>query len=58
MQNEMLETKKSTLTQPQFQGWRGVIHHYASHLPVSPSTPIITLSEGNTPLIAVPNLVA
>src|SRR3954468_13609355 len=37
--------------------WRGVIEQYAQHLPVSASTPIISLSEGNTPLIEVPNLV-
>jgi threonine synthase len=57
MQNEMVQTKPGTLVQPQFQGWRGVIHHYSKYLPVSASTPIISLSEGNTPLIEVPNLV-
>ena len=31
--------------------WPGVIERYRSHLPVSPRTPIITLLEGNTPLI-------
>src|SRR5213082_3442322 len=30
---------------------RGVIEHYREFLPVSPSTPIISLGEGNTPLI-------
>jgi len=31
--------------------WRGVIETYRSYLPVSPKTPIVTLLEGNTPLI-------
>ncbi len=31
--------------------WRGVIDAYRAHLPVSAKTPIITLHEGNTPLI-------
>ena len=38
-------------------GWHGVIHRYAEYLPVSDATPIITLNEGNTPLIRVPNFV-
>lgn len=37
--------------------WQGVIHRYAEYLPVSDSTPIVTLLEGNTPLIRVPNFV-
>src|ERR1041385_2725660 len=41
----------------QFQGWQGVIHRYAAHLPVSDKTPIITLNEGNTPLVPVRNFV-
>lgn len=31
--------------------WKGLIHRYREHLPVSDSTPVITLHEGNTPLI-------
>ena len=31
--------------------WRGVIEAYRAYLPVSPKTPVITLLEGNTPLI-------
>ena len=31
--------------------WPGVIEAYRAHLPVSRATPIITLLEGNTPLI-------
>src|SRR5262249_28507020 len=37
--------------------WHGVIKHYAPFLPVTADTPIITLSEGNTPLIRVDNFV-
>src|SRR6185369_1822758 len=35
----------------------GVIEHYRQHLPVTEHTPIITLLEGNTPLIRVDNFV-
>ena len=35
--------------------WRGVIDRYGALLPVSAATPVITLHEGNTPLIAAPN---
>lgn len=31
--------------------WQGLIHKYREFLPVSASTPVITLNEGNTPLI-------
>lgn len=31
--------------------WQGVIHRYREYLPVSDSTPVVTLNEGNTPLI-------
>jgi threonine synthase len=37
--------------------WQGVIHRYADYLPVSDATPVVTLSEGNTPLIPVRNFV-
>jgi threonine synthase len=37
--------------------WQGVMHQYAQYLPVTEATPIITLNEGNTPLIAAPNFV-
>ncbi|NES66205.1 MAG: threonine synthase, partial [Okeania sp. SIO2D1] len=32
-------------------GWPGLIEAYRSFLPVSASTPVVTLQEGNTPLI-------
>jgi threonine synthase len=37
--------------------WPGVLRRYAEYLPVSDATPVITLLEGNTPLIPVPNFV-
>lgn len=36
------------------QGWCGLIEAYRQYLPVSEQTPVITLKEGNTPLIPVP----
>src|SRR5438093_3264818 len=37
--------------------WDGVIARYARYLPVSEATPVITLNEGNTPLIRADNFV-
>jgi threonine synthase len=37
--------------------WPGVIRRYAEHLPVTAATPVVSLLEGNTPLIAAPNFV-
>jgi threonine synthase len=36
--------------------WSGIIAAYREFLPVGPDTPIITLNEGNTPLIPAPAL--
>lgn len=36
--------------------WKGVVNHYRKWLPVTESTPIVTLFEGNTPLISAPRL--
>ncbi len=36
--------------------WKGVIEQYREYLSVSDKTPVITLNEGNTPLIACRNL--
>src|SRR5881392_2880457 len=38
-------------TTSELQQSRGVIEHYREYLPVSASTPIVSLAEGNTPLI-------
>ena len=37
--------------------WPGVIRRYAEYLPVTDATPIVTLLEGNTPLIPAQNFV-
>ena len=37
-------------------GWPGLIEAYREHLPVSDTTPVVTLLEGNTPLIPAPRL--
>jgi threonine synthase len=36
--------------------WKGLIETYRSYLPVNSATPVVTLLEGNTPLIPVPSI--
>ena len=36
--------------------YQGLINKYREYLPVTDKTPIITLNEGNTPLIKADNL--
>src|SRR4051794_36802013 len=36
--------------------WRGLINAYGSFLPVTEATPVVTLYEGNTPLLPAPRL--
>ncbi len=36
--------------------WRGVIEEYRSFLPVTTASPVVTLREGGTPLVAAPRL--
>ena len=36
--------------------WPGLIEHYRRFLPVTDKTPVVTLNEGNTPLIESPAL--
>src|SRR5262245_40709936 len=45
------------ISRPPSALWHGVIKRYAEFLPVTAATPIITLNEGNTPLIRVENFV-
>src|SRR5438067_3328812 len=45
-------TERNTLA------WPGVIEMYREYLPVTDATPIVTLLEGNTPLIRADNFVA
>lgn len=42
--------------QPPHYGWPGLIEAYRPYLPVSETTPVVTLQEGNTPLIPAPAL--
>ncbi|GAA6615900.1 threonine synthase [Scytonema sp. NUACC26] len=38
------------------QSWPGLIEAYRQYLPVTENTPVVTLLEGNTPLIPVPSI--
>jgi threonine synthase len=42
---------------PSAPAWPGVIQRYRAYLPVTEATPVVTLLEGNTPLIRVDNFV-
>ena len=52
------------MTKPQLQAkrvggpWHGVIAAYRDRLPVTGSTPVVTLYEGGTPLLPAPVLSA
>lgn len=48
----------ATASYPRFNGWPGLIEAYRRYLPVTDQTPIVTLHEGNTPLIPVPSIAA
>ena len=37
-------------------GWPGLIEAYRDLLPVTITTPVVTLLEGNTPLVPAPRL--
>jgi len=39
-------------------GWPGIIEAYREHLPVTDATPVVTLLEGNTPLLDAPRIAA
>ena len=45
-----MPSKSTIFTRP----WKGIIDCYRTYLPVSEKTPIITLNEGNTPLVEAP----
>jgi len=49
-------TKNSSVSTAQLTRWPGLIEHYRRFLPVTDSTPVVTLNEGNTPLIESPAL--
>ena len=41
----------SNVNAPSLTGWPGLIEAYRDRLPVSAATPVVTLFEGNTPLV-------
>ncbi len=55
--NAQAVVAKTNIANLPFPQWHGVIRHYAAYLPVSEATPIVTLLEGNTPLIRADNFV-
>src|SRR5574337_1949176 len=40
------------------RSWKGIIEQYRSFLPVTDRTPVVTLGEGNTPLVRAERLPA
>jgi threonine synthase len=48
----------TTAPDPATRPWRGVITEYRARLPVTDSTPVISLREGGTPLLHAPELSA
>ncbi|MFZ0246358.1 MAG: pyridoxal-phosphate dependent enzyme, partial [Candidatus Binatus sp.] len=50
----MASDSKRGSKQQRLSYWPGLIEHYRRFLPVTDSTPVVTLNEGNTPLIEVP----
>ncbi|MDQ0857565.1 threonine synthase [Bacillus sp. V2I10] len=36
--------------------WKGLLNQYRNYLPVNDKTPLLTLNEGNTPLVFLPTL--
>lgn len=51
-------TLSSSLTRTGLQSWPGLIEAYRHYLPVTEDFPVITLYEGNTPLIPAPYVTA
>lgn len=49
-QSELLDRPASS------NSWKGLIEAYRPYLPVTATTPVVTLLEGNTPLIPVPSI--
>jgi len=52
----MAAHKQSPQSPPRLRYWPGLIEHYRAFLPVTESTPVVTLNEGNTPLVESPEL--
>ena len=54
----MAQARSKSTAIERLSRWPGVIEHYRAFLPVTDKTPVITLNEGNTPLIESPALAA
>jgi threonine synthase len=52
--NSSEASKNLPISGTKTRGWQGLIETYRAYLPVTESTPVVTLLEGNTPLIPVP----
>ncbi len=52
----MAESSKAGAAGVRLTRWPGLIEHYRRFLPVTEKTPVVTLNEGNTPLIESPEL--
>ena len=50
------EAAKDPSMRARLNRWPGLIEHYRRFLPVTDKTPVVTLNEGNTPLIEAPAL--
>lgn len=48
--------ERATAERELLRPWRGLIDHYRARLPVTDKTPVVTLYEGNTPLVPAPKL--
>jgi threonine synthase len=53
---ERMPTLAATLLHEEIAMWRGLIDAYRDRLPVTDATPVVTLHEGNTPLLPAPVL--
>ncbi len=57
-ESSRIASESPTSLNTHHESWHGVINRYRSYLPVTDATPIVSLNEGNTPLIRVDNFVA
>jgi threonine synthase len=54
----VISVSTATVTSNTRNHWPGLIEAYRPFLPVTDATPVVTLHEGNTPLIPVPTIAA
>lgn len=47
----------NSILPPEGRRWRGVIDAYRAYLPIVDTTPVVSLNEGNTPLVRADNFV-